>query len=252
VDTIEDLVAWVQENSLSEFKAGNRKVGKTSEKILREAHAFLQGPGTVVKLKELDFGDRDQWVMFDLEGLLPNLAEDTGYGEIFLWGMKIYKTDGDTEFIPVTAGPGIRDDEDAWITFLETAGEIIDNDPEVPFVHWHHYEKTWIKKYIEKYGDRKEVAARLLDNNLLDLLPVARDSFVFALPSLSLKVIEQASGYKRRLEEKNGMWAVAQFVEAAKFCDEKTAKEKIKEIEIYNEDDLDATWAVFNWLKSIK
>ena len=54
--------------------------------------------------------------------------------------------------------------------FLQTADAIFAEYGDIPFVHWHHYEKTHIKQYILRYGDPAGIAARVL-LNLLDLLP---------------------------------------------------------------------------------
>ena len=34
---------------------------------------------------------------------------------------------------------------------------------QVPFIHWHDYEKNKLKEYIARYGDPDGTAARVLD-----------------------------------------------------------------------------------------
>jgi predicted RecB family nuclease len=93
------------------------------------------------------------------------------------------------------------------------------------------------------------IAARV-KANLLDLLTVARDSIVLPIPSFSLKVIEKYIGFKRSQTESGGQWAMAMFIEATETSDEGKRKKLMDEILRYNREDLEATWAVFEWLKS--
>jgi predicted RecB family nuclease len=86
--------------------------------------------------------------------------------------------------------------------------------------------------------------------NLLNLLPITRDAVVLPLPSYSLKVIERYVNYKRRLDEYGGQWAMATFIEATETDDEGKRKELMDKIIAYNKEDLEATWAVFEWLKA--
>ena len=86
--------------------------------------------------------------------------------------------------------------------------------------------------------------------NLLDLLTVARDSVVLPVPSFSLKVIEKYVGFKRTQTRYGGDWSMALFIEAVETSDEAKRNELMGEILKYNREDLEATWAVFKWLKS--
>ena len=88
--------------------------------------------------------------------------------------------------------------------------------------------------------------------NLLDLLTVARNSVVLPVPSFSLKVVEKYVGYKRTQTEYGGDWSMAMFIEAVETSDETKRNELMGEILKYNREDLEATWAVFQWLKSKK
>ena len=88
--------------------------------------------------------------------------------------------------------------------------------------------------------------------NLCDLLPLTKASVVLPLPSYSLKVVEQHVGFKRTQDEFGGDWAMATFIEATE-TDDKTKRDALMaQILTYNEEDLAATWAVFEWLRSRK
>ena len=70
-----------------------------------------------------------------------------------------------------------------------------------------------INLYLERYGDRDGVAERVQDN-LLDLLPITRESVAVPLSSYGLKEIETLTGYERQLEESGGEWSMARYIEA--------------------------------------
>jgi predicted RecB family nuclease len=82
------------------------------------------------------------------------------------------------------------------------------------------------------------------------LLTVARESVVLPLPSFSLKVVEDYVGFERKEAEYGGSWAMATFIEATETNDEGKRKELMDKIIAYNREDLEATWAVFEWLRS--
>jgi predicted RecB family nuclease len=119
---------------------------------------------------------------------------------------------------------------------------------DIPFVHWHHYERVHIEMYVQRYGDPTGVAVRVL-RNLLDLLPVTKKAVVLPLPSYSLKVVEEYVGFERTMDEYGGSWAMAQFILATETDDENERNARMAEILKYNEEDLAATWAVFEWLR---
>jgi predicted RecB family nuclease len=154
-----------------------------------------------------------------------------------------------SEFMPAISGFGPNGDKEGWQSFLANAKKIFGTYGDIPFVHWAPYEKTYLARYIDRYGDIEGIAARV-KTNLLDLLTVTRDSIVLPIPSFSLKVIEKYIGFKRSQTESGGQWAMAMFIEATETSDERERKEQMDEILKYNREDLEATWAVFEWLRA--
>ena len=90
------------------------------------------------------------------------------------------------------------------------------------------------------------IAARV-GANLLDLLRVTSKSVCLPLPTRSLKEVEKFVGFQRQLPG-SGDWAVAQYLRATEIQD----RNLLDEIIAYNQEDLDATWAVFKWLRSVR
>jgi predicted RecB family nuclease len=91
-------------------------------------------------------------------------------------------------------------------------------------------------------------AARVLER-LVDLLTVVKASVVLPLPSYGLKVVEKFVGFKRRLAEYQGSLAMARYIEACETAETATRDGIMREILAYNEEDLDATRAVMEWLR---
>ena len=72
---------------------------------------------------------------------------------------------------------------------------------------------------------------------------------ILPLPNYNLKVVEQYVGFRRTQDEYGGSWAMAQFILAIETNDEAQRNARMAEILKYNEEDLAATWAVFEWLR---
>lgn len=233
--------------SLSELKRpfGNReqRVGKRAERILQFAEAMEQRAENILCAPAIPA--LPNYAMFDLEGMPPHLDE---LDRIYLWGVQVFGANP-SEFVPAVSGFGADGDKDGWFGFLENARRVFEIYGDIPFVHWASYEKTYLAKYIQRYGDPDGIAARVMAN-LLDLLSITRASVILPVPSFSLKVIEQYVGYQRKLPEGNGQWAMATFIGATETADEARRQELMDEILDYNREDLDATWAVFQWLQT--
>ena len=247
IHTINDLRNHYQEDTLSKLKRSwgkeMRKVGKRAESILLMAKAMSENKEFLIQRPSIP--EHPNYVMFDLEGLPPQLDE---LEKIYLWGMQVFGKN-QSDFLPAVAGFGEDGDRKGWNIFLENAKNVFNQYGDIPFVHWHHYERVKIDLYLERYGDRDGIAERV-KKNLIDLLPITQRSIALPLPSYSLKVVEKYVGYKRTLDEVAGDWAMAKYIEAVETQDLDARNDIMTQILDYNREDLEATWAVLEWLKS--
>jgi predicted RecB family nuclease len=247
VASYDQLLAQFDEARLSAFEKSwgkrTQKVGKAAADILLSARALLSKQP--ISLAAPALPATKNFVMFDLEGLPPHLDE---LDKIYLWGMQVFG-DNPSPYMAATAGFGLNGDKEGWDSFLDCAGKLIAFHGNIPFVHWSHYERTKIKAYIDRHGDRDGVAAAILAN-LFDLLPVTQNAVMLPLPSYSLKVVEEYVGFTRTQDEYGGAWSMAHYIEATETEDEATRHKLMNDILKYNEEDLAATWAVLCWLKS--
>jgi predicted RecB family nuclease len=220
-----------------------QKVGKTASRILQRAKAMREGSEKILVRPVLPAGPN--WVMFDLEGMPPHLDD---LEKVYMWGMQVFG-ECRSKYLASVADFGPDGDRDCWFDFLGNAKHLFEAYGNIHFVHWASYEETKLDVYSARYGDPDGTAARV-KSKLFDLLKATRDSMVLPLPSLSLKVVEEYIGFKRSQTEYGGDWSMAMFIEATETNDKKKRDELMAAIEKYNEEDLQATWAVFQWLRS--
>lgn len=245
--TIEEFLKKYDAATLNQLKRpygkGERRVGAGAGSILQCAEALHETKEIVLAVPAIPASPN--FVMFDLEGMPPHLDE---LDRIYLWGAQVFG-EKPSEFMPAVSGFGPDGEKDGWFGFLAIAKKIFENYGDIKFVHWATYESTYLGRYIERYGDTDGIASRV-QANLLNLLPVTQAAIVLPLPSYSLKVIEHYVKYKRRQDEYGGAWAMATFIEATETNDEGKRKELMEKILAYNKEDLEATWAVFQWLRA--
>jgi predicted RecB family nuclease len=245
ITTYDELPKRHTADTLAEVRkrVGKRdvKVGKAAARILQEAEAHRSG--NVIQLKALELKKAPNLVMFDVEGIPPHLehAEKT-----YLWGLKVFG-DKPSPHLAALAEVGADGDERGWRRFLQNSRRVFEECGQISFVHWSPYERTQVRKYVGKYGDIDGIAARVLES-LYDLHPVVEGSLVIPVPSYGLKLIERVAKYERKMPEAGGKWSMATYIEAVETDDPDKAAELIGEIVRYNEEDLDALWAVYRWL----
>jgi len=221
-----------------------KRVGKSAESILTLAQSMQEK--RIIQRAPLEVQHSDYYVMFDLEGV-PPYSDDLDL--IYLWGLQVFGKQ-QSNYLPAVAPFTDRGEEIGWKDFLKNADSIFKKHGDVPFIHWHHYETSKVKAYIEKFGDSNGIAERVL-NNCIDLLPITRKAFAMPLSSYSLKEVEKLAGYKRTMEEFGGAWSIVQYYRAKNSNDEKLQQEVIGTILRYNEEDLQATWSVMQWIKGL-
>ena len=227
-----------------------QRVGLSQAKEVM-AHVRARVEDLPIPIGTVELPVSSHYVMFDLEGL-P--AEQDGPDTVYLWGMRVYPASGGDPEEPTFDLAEFHEDGDrkAWEAFLLRCGRVFEQyGDDIPFVHWADYEKAKIRLYIDRFGDRGGIAKRLLERNLVDLLPVSKRSFALPLPSYSLKVVERYVGYERtKVPGYKGDQSIARYMLAVATEDEDLREEIINELCAYNHEDLEATWAVFEWLRA--
>jgi predicted RecB family nuclease len=241
--SITNLLDAFTPDSLAAFQyRPGTEVGDRAPHILTSAKSFRANSHIVRNIPDLP--QSSAYGVLDLEGVPPLLGDSE---RIFLWGLRIVNPDNDL-YIQETADVP-EADEHAWRQFLQRYAAQKEGLPPMPVLHWHHYERTMIEKYVARCGDWNGVAEQLLAS-LVDLLPIFREAVTLPVYSYSLKEVEKYVGFERQILL-SGDAAVAKYVEATTLTDRAERTAILEQIEYYNREDIDSLWAVFLWLRGL-
>jgi predicted RecB family nuclease len=128
----------------------------------------------------------------------------------------------------------------AWEEFVAFLNE----NQHAPVYHYGWYEISVCAKLIERYG-APEGAIESWRNNFIDLNSVLRPAVIFPLSFYSLKDIAQYIGFQWRSADAGGVNSIRWFHE---WLDKGNAA-MMKKILQYNEDDVQATRVLKDWLQ---
>jgi len=235
------------------FQRGSQiqRIGTTrADKIVRQARCLSKN--THERITSLTLpngysrGDRPI-VIFDVENNMPTFEELGLQVDVYLWGLLLV-TDKQTKQELIIAPKDSRGDQKGWQLFLSTMSNIFDRYGDIPIVHFSSHEKTKVSNYINNYGDINSTGQRVLDN-LWDLYRAILNSVTLPVPSYSLKEIEKFVGFERTQEEYGGSWSIVRYNEYLEASTKKEADNILKEIKVYNAEDLMATYEVYKWME---
>lgn len=241
-----DAVAEVDQDLLTSVKGlGPAKAARisTSARAATTDRPVRRGP-----VPEIRTGRTEVFV--DLEGSTPELAEDGITTVNYLIGALLRAPgeraagEGEGRFVSFFADRPESEAENTRAFFGWASGL---DDP--IFYHWHHYERTHLKKMAERFSVPDEHSESVL-GRMVDLSPITTGAFAFPTRGEGLKDIAQYLGYRWRQDDVNALASVAlytRWIESG--ATDGAAKTKIL---IYNEDDCRATMVVYDWLKSAR
>ncbi len=236
IRTLDQLVT----RDVGELRA--RGVGpRIAENMLLEARAFVEGRPQWRGGHGLPVGRTPVW--FDLEG---DPEADVNV-PIYMWGVGIQRPDHDFDYRTVIAESGVEGDRDAWERFLALAHAVFDAHADAVWVHYAEYEKTWLKRYIARHGDRDGIASRVIAA-MFDLRQAFQRAVVLPLRSYSIKPLAKHLGFAWRNPEANSQWSTVQYRRARASDDPDERERLFAAIAEYNDDDLRAMRHVWDWL----
>jgi uncharacterized protein len=184
-------------------------------------------------------------VWFDLEGD-PD-GEDVERS-IYLWGLAVDHGGTTPVAEAITADFGDQGGRRAWERFVARASEILDRHPDARWVHYSPYEKTWVRSYATTFGAPPGFLARM-EEALFDLLHRGvRRSVRLPVYSYSVKKVAAFAGFSWRNPASGSVWSIVQYQKARASQDPAERARLVREIEVYNADDLLAMRAVWRWM----
>jgi len=221
-----------------------RGLGRLGPPMVLEARAHRDRRAVWIARPELPAGRPRVWL--DLEGD----PQDERFGHvIYLWGLGVEETPGAFAAEAILAGPGADGDELGWRRFVERASAVLDEFPESVWVHYANYEKTWVRKYAERWGAPEGFLERLTPR-LFDLYSALIKWVRLPLRSYSIKHIAPWIGYAWSNPESGSAWSIVQFRRACAADDPEVRRGILDEIARYNADDLGAMRAVWDWVEA--
>ena len=227
---------------------GNKISLGTAAKIKRQAEALLKKQVIKVGIPNLPSSYLPKTrpvIMFDIENDVFDI--DLGV-KVYLWGCLLAQNGQDPKVDLIVADPGVTGDKKGWFDFLDYAEKQFYEFGDIPFVHYSHHEKTWVNKYIERYGDPNGIAARVL-RNLWDLHPQIKNNFFLPTYSYGLKDVEGLANFSRSQDDYGGLWSIVMYDRYLNASDPVQAQALLDEILVYNTEDIQASLAVYEWIE---
>ena len=220
--------------------------GDRKHQLIRQASAYLTQEVEVISAPDLPL---DSWVHFDVES---DPIANGGAGIVYLWGFLL----PDGQFTYVWADPGLDNQRDAWRRVLNLLEDMRNRYPSLTIAHFAHYEIQILRSYVSLFGDEENATAKRLlgdDSPLLDLRNVVRDHLILPLKSYGLKAVckdPRLVNFQWTHEESGSQWSVVRYHDYLAATNGEEREQIRREILSYNEDDVRATDAMVDWLRS--
>lgn len=186
---------------------------------------------------------------FDMEGF-PH--EPGGLEYLFGVGWRSNKAPDGFAFKPFWAH-NHAEEKRAFEDFMDFVRSHLERHPKAHIYHYAAYERSAIERLSSVHDTRTEFRDQLFrDGRLVDLYRVLRGALLLALPSYSIKKVEQ---YYRPVRAGNVVDAGQSIVkyEAARLASQQTERDAIlRDIEAYNRDDVESTRQLHEWLEQLR
>jgi len=195
--------------------------------------------GTHIKLADVTFPTVSTEIFLDLEGTGEQISEEELIAIDYLIGVLV-RRGGEEEYTPFLA-----DNLEAEGQMFQEFLDWLAHQEDYIIYHWHHYEKTHLKRLAERHGIAEEMNDRLFVR-LRDLYKDAVSCFAFPTYGYGLKQVASYMGFSWRDEGIDAMDSAALYFQYVQ--NPKNNHDKLKKILTYNEDDCRATKVVKDWL----
>lgn len=188
--------------------------------------------GVPIKIKAPNIQTKGTEIYFDIEG-------ETNLGVEYLLGAYVIDKDGSRYKAFFCDHPD--DEEKIWKGFCDWISQI----PDFTIIHFHHYEKSALKKLRRRYGCPDELHEKI-HSNMLDIFSAVRRSYVFPTYSYSIKDLAKSIGFTWRSKKAGGAQSIFWYDEWLRSKDQ-SIKQEIMD---YNEDDCKAMAHLMAWMRS--
>jgi len=170
-------------------------------------------------------------IFLDLEGTTELFQDDPVWNCIYLIGLIPRRNGQERPYISYLA----KKPEDEKAILSEFVDYLRKQESRYRLYHWHHYEKTQLKKACERYG-LQEAYEFLIQPHLEDLYTAAQASYVLPTPGWSIKVVAPYFGFNwtQDASEVDAMKSAMIWFKQAQTSGDGTGLDKVLQ---YNKDD---------------
>lgn len=229
----DETLSRIQQQAALQLRA--RTEGKLYYEILPNKEGGIRG---FERLPEPNPGD----MFFDMEG---NPLEEGGLE--YLFGLWVFD-EGRGKFVAFWAH-NRQEEKLAFEQFIDYVVDRIRRYPDAYIYHYAPYESTALKKLMSVHGTRGvEVDNLLRTGKLVDLYQVVREALRLSTPNYSIKSVEHFYRGKRTGDVTNAGASIV-FYERWKESQDAAILQSIAD---YNQDDVESTYELRQWLVAVR
>jgi predicted RecB family nuclease len=261
-DHIESITDLRQASNLSDFAA----TAQIRARVWQTEQPELLDPD-----KEFDLPEFDIEIDIDLENSQAALQEidpgqAAGRDQVYLYGYGIHdriaNDDWSSAFIDSFEDYDDTDEAEyevmlkMWQLLQVEVAKAKATNRTIGIFHYSHHEKTWWKNFANRHAGKhgvptKEEAVDFMEKYFVDLLPYA-EKISFPTMSYSIKALAPVAKFEWRAKDAGGAMSLLKYKAAtANDADDSVRKEAILWLREYNLDDVRATFAVRNYIRSL-
>ncbi len=253
-DTRHEHITGISDDALRRLKeqaslqvASRQESGKPKLKVLRPE----EGGRGFGLLPAAELGD----LFYDIEGdpllkaeFLEKSATPLRDGLEYLHGFSWRSTSGELHYKPFWA-LSKEAERECYERLIDFLIDHTNRNPLARIYHYSQYEISALKRLSGQYPTKTEKLDRLLrEQKFVDLYTVVKQSIRVSETRYSIKNLERFYADARDLKVKDGGASVVWFEEFLETGD----RQKLVEIEKYNQEDCDSTLKLRDWLLGLK
>ena len=259
---IESITDLRQAANLTDFAA----TAQIRARVWQTKKPELLDPTTPFDLPEFEIE-----IDIDLENSQAALQEmdpgqSAGRDQVYLYGYGIHDRTKDKNWrtAHIDSFGNYDDTEEAEYEVLLKMWQLLETEvaraesanQTIGIFHYSHHEKTWWKNFTTRHAGKSGVpsdedAEAFMANYFVDLRPYA-EKISFPTMSYSIKALAPVAGFAWKVEDAGGAMSLLKYKAAtANDVDQVTKFEAIKWLREYNLDDIRATFAVREYIRTV-
>ena len=261
-DHIESITDLRQAANLSDFAAKAQVRARVWQ---------TKNPELIEPEKGFDLPEFDIEIDIDLENSQAALKEmdpdqSAGRDQVYLYGYGIHDRtkDKDWRTAHIDSFGNYDDTDEAEYEVLLNMWQILEREvakaesenKTIGIFHYSHHEKIWWRNFARRHEGKpgvptEDAAETFMAKYFVDLRPYA-EKISFPTMSYSIKALAPVANFKWKSDDAGGAMSLLKYKAAtANDVDEKTRDESIKWLYEYNLDDIRATFAVRDYIRTI-